>query len=100
VGARGLSIQPGAAPVPARRERHGSEAALAGLELRDGGLQVGGAEVRPHAAGEDQLGVGTLSEQEIAETLLAARADEQVERRNVGRVKTVVDRVFRDLGRR
>ena len=39
-------------------------------------------EVRPHAVGEDQLGVGALPEQEVGEPLLAAGADQQVDVRH------------------
>jgi len=50
-----------------------------GMELGDSGFQVGGVEVRPHPRGEDQLGVGAFPEQKIAEALLAAGTDQEVD---------------------
>src|SRR5271157_6189772 len=61
--------------------RHSPEAALAAVEFADGGPEVGAVEIGPHAAGEDQLGVGAFPQQEVAETLLAAGADEEIDRR-------------------
>jgi len=52
------------------------------VELPHGLRQVGGPEVRPHAVGEDQLGVGALPEQEVREPFLAAGADQQVDVRH------------------
>src|ERR1700682_2635988 len=56
-----------------------AKAAVAGAELGDSGVQVRGVEVRPHARGEDQLGVGGFPEQKIAEALLAAGSNDQVD---------------------
>src|SRR5882672_8205635 len=47
-------------------------------ELGDRLFQVLLAEIRPQSIDEHQLGIGTLPEQEIADALLAARADQQV----------------------
>src|SRR5262245_30883693 len=70
----------------ARRRWQRAEFPLAATEDRDGGGEVGGAEVRPHDRYEQQLGVRALPEQEVAQALLAARADQQI---HVGRVVAV-----------
>lgn len=41
-------------------------------------MKIAGAEVRPHAIAENQLGVGALPEQKIAEPLLTAGADQNI----------------------
>jgi hypothetical protein len=61
------------------RGRHSAEAALAMLELFDGGIQVGLIEIGPHAIGEQQFGVGRLLEQKVGQALLAAGAYQQVD---------------------
>jgi hypothetical protein len=48
------------------------------MELADGGIQIGGAKIGPHAPGEDEFGISALPEQKVAEALFAAGADEQV----------------------
>ena len=55
-----------------------SIAALAPVELRDGRIEVGAGEVGPHPLAEDDLRIGDLPEQAIAQPPLAAAADEQV----------------------
>src|SRR4029450_6332554 len=51
---------------------------LTPTELGDRLLQMVLAEIRPQRVDEHQLGIGTLPEQEIADALLAAGADQQV----------------------
>ena len=58
--------------------RQRAEAALARVELADGGREVGRPEVRPHLLQEAELGVCALPEQEVAQPLLATRADEEI----------------------
>src|SRR5207247_2451316 len=64
-----------------------AEAAVARVEVVEGHGQVGGGKVRPHARHKAELGIGTFPEQEIAEALLASRANEQVD---VGRARPAV----------
>jgi len=42
-------------------------------------LEIGGREVRPAAVGKIELGVGALPQQEVAQTLLAAGADQEID---------------------
>ncbi len=49
------------------------------MELLEGGAEVGGFEVGPHAGSKDQLRVGGLPQQEVAEPLLAAGSNQQVD---------------------
>ena len=63
------------------------------------GVELGGIEVRPEAIGEVELGVCRLPDQEVADALLAAGANEQVEFRQVGRVEARADVLLVDLGR-
>jgi hypothetical protein len=58
---------------PAAKDRHGRPGAL--------GQERALVEVRPHAVDKVQLCVCTLPQQEIAEALLAAGADQQVDLR-------------------
>src|SRR5579872_2300394 len=41
-------------------------------------FEVGAAEIGPQRLGKDQLGIGALPEQEIADALLAAGADKKI----------------------
>src|SRR6516162_5919876 len=61
--------------------RHTSEPALAAAEFLHGSTEVFVAKIRPHRARENQLGVSTLPEKKIAQPPLAARANQQVDRR-------------------
>jgi hypothetical protein len=87
-----------AAQPPAARGRR-LDAAEAAVALRIGGqrgVDLGGAEVGPQAVGEEQLRVGRLPEQEVADAHLAAGADEQVgvgreAQRHVARQPGLVD---------
>jgi len=73
------------------RARHRSEPSLPAMELAHGLGEVALLEVRPHAVGEDQLGVGALPEQEVRESLLAAGTDQQIDVRH--RPAVVVRRI-------
>src|SRR2546428_177552 len=59
--------------------RQTSETTLASAELLDRARQLGGVEVGPQHAREDELGVGALPQQEVGHALLAAAADEEVD---------------------
>src|SRR3954452_24425931 len=54
------------------------EPAVAPRELEQGGVECVGTEVRPQAVGEDELRVGGLPDQEVADPLLPARPDHEV----------------------
>src|SRR5438874_1118848 len=60
------------------RSNRGTVAALAAAIIGDRLLQVAAPEIRPKGLGEHQLGIGALPEQEIADALLAAGADQQI----------------------
>src|SRR5689334_1014969 len=75
-------------------------ATLAAAELGDGALEVLLAEVGPQRVDEHQLGVGTLPEQEIADALLAAGADQQVGIGHAGGQQLALEQVLVDLLRR
>ena len=51
------------------------------MEVGDGGAQIVGAEVGPQSVDEAELGVGALPQQEVGQPLLAAGADEEIDRR-------------------
>src|SRR5688572_22877001 len=75
-----LSIEPAAgagvaATVPTSDP---TESTRTALELRDGAVQVEGAEVRPQRGRDEELGVRDLPEQEIGDPHLPARPDEEV----------------------
>ena len=54
-------------------------------------------EIGPQDVEEQQFGIGRLPQQEIAQADLARRADEQVERRQVGGLEPLLDRRFVDV---
>src|SRR3954468_17946187 len=66
-----------------RRLRNTPKAALSRVVLRNRVFQIGASEIRPHSLGEQQLGVGALPRKEIAQPLLAAGPNQQVD---IGRV--------------
>src|SRR4051812_34995588 len=72
-------------------------ATLAAAELGDGALEMLLAEVGPQRVDEHQLGVGTLPEQEIADALLAAGADQQVGIGHAGGQQLPLEQVLVDL---
>src|SRR5215831_18512325 len=57
----------------------GAESSLAPAKRDAGARQGAGVEVGPGALGEEKLGVSALPEQEVAEPLLAARANQEVD---------------------
>ena len=54
-------------------------------------------EVGPERRHEHKLRIGRLPQQEVAEPLLAAGADHQIEVRQVAGLKVALERLFRDL---
>src|SRR5439155_16262971 len=66
-----------------------AEAALSPAEFADRRGEIGGADIRPVAVAEVELGVRALPQQEVAEALLAAGADEEVD---VGEEEARLDR--------
>src|SRR5260370_18470626 len=74
------SVQPSL--VAARRGlRDRAEAALAAVELADGGGEIECPEIGPHRAREHELPVGPFPQKEIAQPPLPARADQEGPRR-------------------
>src|SRR5215470_12940787 len=53
-------------------------APLAAVKLAERALQIRLGEIRPKRVDEDELGIGGLPEEEIAEPLLAAGADDEI----------------------
>src|SRR5690349_320745 len=72
-------------------------APVAAAELGDRLLEMVLAEVGPERVDEHQLGVGTLPEQEIADALLAAGADQQVGVGHARRQQFALEQAFIDL---
>src|SRR5262249_41066872 len=58
---------------------NGAEATLAHLELCERAQELLLGELRPHAPREVELGVRAFPEEEIAEALFAAGADEEID---------------------
>jgi hypothetical protein len=56
-----------------------AEAALATAKICDCGCEIIGAELRPHATGEAELGVGAFPQQKIRQSFLAAGADQEID---------------------
>ena len=73
-------VQPGFLAIRDGR-RNGAKAAIAPAEFAHRGGQIALAEIGPQTRREDQLGIGALPEQEIAEAAFAAGANQQVDRR-------------------
>src|SRR5215469_16589124 len=79
-------------------------APLAPTIIGDCLLQIVTAEIGPQRLGEDELGIGALPQQEVADALLAAGADQQIGIGDVGgeempRDHVLIDRVRRQLTR-
>ena len=74
-----------------------AEPARAPGELEQRLVEGGRAEVRPQAVGEHELGVGGLPDEEVADPLLAAGADDEVGVRQAARVQRLADRPLVDL---
>ena len=62
------------------------------MKFLDRLFQIRAIEVRPQPVGEDELGIGALPEQEIAQAKLAAGADQKIGVGNVGGQKLAVER--------
>src|SRR4051812_4259691 len=80
----GKQLLPGAAEPPAsalRRHllRCETEPSIPPAEVRERLAEIVGRVIRPHLLHEQQLCVCALPEEEIAESLLAARPDQQVD---------------------
>src|SRR5580658_10705822 len=78
--------------------RGAPEAALTGGEECQRRIQLGGIEVRPQAVGEVQLGIGEVPQQEIADAMFAAGADEQVRVRQLRQGQRLPHLLFGDIG--
>src|SRR5512133_1098143 len=61
------------------------EAPFTSLEFRDRCLEITRRELRPHPRREDELRVGALPQQEVAEALLTTRTDQEVHIRYAAR---------------
>src|SRR5579885_621501 len=85
---------PGEASARANR---GPVAALAAAVVGDRLFEVAAPEIRPQRLGEDELGIGALPQQEIADALLAAGADQQVRVGQIGGEQVAGDRRLVDL---
>jgi hypothetical protein len=66
-------------PSASSRRWDGAEPTLSGMKLLHRVLEVGGREVGPAPVREIKLGVSTLPEEEVAQTLFASGADEEVD---------------------
>ena len=66
-------------------------------EMLDRGVELALAEVRPQRVAEIQLGVGEIPQQEIADALLAAGADQQVGIRQPGQRQVRAERGLVDV---
>src|SRR5947207_8744467 len=76
-------------------------ATFAAAELGDGLLEMVLAEVGPQCVDENKLRVGALPQQEIADALLAARADQQIRVGHTSRQKLALKtRLINALGRK
>src|SRR5579862_5183187 len=70
------------------------EAPLAAGEEGECGLELGQIEIRPQRRTEIQLGVGAVPQQEIADALLAARADHEIRIRHSRKLQRVGEAGF------
>src|SRR5690348_6235768 len=87
------------------RANGGAVAAIAAVEVAHGLFEIALGEIGPQRRREHQLGVSGLPEQEIADALLAAGADEQVGIGNAGgqqprRERILIDGIGRELSGR
>ena len=58
---------------------HGSEATLSLAEVGNGVSKILGAEIRPQRIDEQELGVGAFPKKEVAQSLLATSADQEID---------------------
>src|SRR3974377_443625 len=70
---------------------------LPAAEFVDRLFQVALGEIGPQGLGEDQLGIGALPEQKVADALLATGADQQVRVRNIRGEKMTGDAILVDF---
>jgi hypothetical protein len=54
------------------------------MEIGDCAGQRLGIEIRPHRVAEPQLGIGAFPQQEVGQALLAAGADQEIDRAGGG----------------
>src|SRR5216684_1646883 len=66
--------------------------AVAAMEIPQRRLEIALGEIGPQRLGEDEFGVGRLPQQEIADPLLAAGANDEVGIRHEGRQQMLADR--------
>src|ERR671918_1039352 len=57
---------------------HPTEAPAPPLKIRDGAVEVAGAEIGPQDRGHPEFGVGDLPQEEVRDPHLATRTDEQI----------------------
>lgn len=81
-----------------RRSFHAAKAPVAPLKLRQRRVHVALGKVRPEHIGEIELGIRALPGQEVAQALLAARADDEVGIRNAAGIQVAADELLRELG--
>src|SRR5580658_7762111 len=80
--------------------KRGAVAAFAAVIVAERVFEVALAEIGPHGAGEDELGVSGLPEQEVADALLAAGADDEIGVGHVGGEEMMREEILVDgLGR-
>ena len=91
----------GGRPAGARLSKpHTSEPPLAGLIAADGFEEIQLLKIGPVHVGEIQFRVGGLPQQEVAQPMLAAGADEQIRVRQVRGEQALVQGLLIDLVRR
>src|SRR5690625_1793727 len=84
--------------LPSGCRGKGAKSTVPTSELGNGSLQILALEVGPEPIAEDQLRVGQLPEQEVADPHLSAGADEQVRIRQAGGFQPAGERRLIDAG--
>jgi hypothetical protein len=84
-----VSIEPGFVTAGNGRRRDGAEAAFARVKVANGGGEIGGAEIGPHGACENEFGVCGFPEEEVAKAAFASGANQQVDGRAEGEFESV-----------
>jgi hypothetical protein len=74
-----------------------AEAPLAAAEESQSGLEVRDGKVRPEPIAEKKLRVGGIPEEEIADALLATRADEELGIRQPGKLQLCREALLIDV---
>ena len=77
---------------------YGAKASMPLIILLDSGVELGFSEIGPKRRRDDQLGVGDLPEQKVANAHLAAGADQQIRVGNITRVKVLRNNLLGDFG--